>query len=447
MDKQRANILQIQKYLNGELDAKAMHRLEREAQHDPFLMDALEGYQNSGNQQANLDLLAGQLKARVNKKERRIIPWTTISIAAGVVGFMIVVGLLYKGGNDPAKPMQTAQVTELPKINADTVANAPVTTETEASSMAALQPQKKTVISSGLGNRYAPAVANKQVDVLKKVPSTLDDAEEPPALAGIATAPASATNAENTPLDEMVISAIAKQKDSAEMPLTVAITKKPRSQPLVSKAEGVAIIKDKRTDNSAYELSKLNLPPGYFTGTVTNTEGTPMAGATIKVDGKPAIVTQTDAKGVYKLPATAEKETVEVSYSGFESKRLSVGNGLSNTVAMKANVNTVNDAPGLGYSNSAGAVSNLAHPQKGWVMYQLYLAQQSYLPAGEKPGVVEIKFTVSPTGAVSNITVVKGLSPAANKKAVSLIADGPKWVGNKNGKPEEKILQLEFLIK
>ncbi len=80
-------------------------------------------------------------------------------------------------------------------------------------------------------------------------------------------------------------------------------------------------------------------------------------------------------------------------------------------------------------------------------MYQLYLAQKSYLPAGEKPGVVELKFTVSPTGAISNITVVKGLSPVANKKAVSVIADGPKWVGNANGKPEEKTLQLEFIIK
>ncbi|RWY49122.1 carboxypeptidase-like regulatory domain-containing protein [Mucilaginibacter gilvus] len=445
MDKQRANILQIQKYLNGELDAKAMHQLEREAQHDPFLMDALEGYQESaGNQQANLDLLARQLNTRVNKKERRIIPWTTISIAAGVVGFMIVVGLLYKGGDDNGKPMQTAQVTELPKVKADTIATTPVITDPSANSMAALQPNKKTVISPVLGNRYAPVAADKEVDILKKKPLALADAKEPPAVAEIAMVPASATNAESTPLDEMVIGAIAKQKDSLEMPLTVAVTKKATSQPLIGKAEGVAIIKDKRTDN-AYELNKLNLPPGFFSGRVANNQGTPLIGATIKVGGMPAIVTQTDANGRFTLPAAASKETVEVSYSGFESKKVSVSSGLFNAVAM--NANTANDASGAGYSNVAGAVSNLAHPQKGWVMYQLYLAQKSYLPAGEKPGVVELKFTVSPTGAVSNITVVKGLSPAANKKAVSIIADGPKWVGNVNGKPEEKTLQLEFLIK
>jgi hypothetical protein len=422
--------LQIQKYLNGELDAKAMHRLEREAQGDPFLMDALEGYQGSAvNQQANLKILAGQLSERVNKKDRRIMPWTTISIAAGVVGFMIVVGLLYKGDNSPVKTLQTAQVTELSKVKADTIASAPVITESKANVVAALQPRRKTAISSGLKNQDVTIAADKEDDILKK---------KPLALAEVAMEPPPTSNAESTPLDEMVMGAIAKQNDSVEMPLTVAVAKRATSQPLVSKAEGVSIIKDKRTDN-AYELSKLNLPPNFLTGTVINNQATPMPGATIKVEGKPLNFGQYDANGRLTLPAVAAKETTEVSYSGF--------NGRSNAGLYNANMNTANDASAIGYSSSAGLVSNLAHPQKGWVMYQLYLAQKSYLPSGEKPGVVELKFTVSPTGAISNITVVKGLSPAANKKAAGLIADGPKWVGNANGKPEEKTLQLEFIIK
>ena len=36
------DILQIRKYLNGELNARAMHQLERRAQDDPFLMDAMK---------------------------------------------------------------------------------------------------------------------------------------------------------------------------------------------------------------------------------------------------------------------------------------------------------------------------------------------------------------------------------------------------------------------
>jgi hypothetical protein len=146
--------------------------------------------------------------------------------------------------------------------------------------VAALQPRRKTAISSGLKNQDVTIAADKEDDILKK---------KPLALAEVAMEPPPASNAESTPLDEMIMGTIAKQKDSVEMPLTVAVTKKATSQTLVSKAEGVQIIKDKRTDN-AYELSKLNLPPNFLTGTVINNQATPMPGATIKVEGKPLIL-------------------------------------------------------------------------------------------------------------------------------------------------------------
>ena len=43
MSKHRDDIMQIKKYLAGQLDARAMHQLERRALDDPFLADALEG--------------------------------------------------------------------------------------------------------------------------------------------------------------------------------------------------------------------------------------------------------------------------------------------------------------------------------------------------------------------------------------------------------------------
>ena len=44
------DILQIRKYLNGELNTRAMHELERRALDDPFLADSLEGFeQTPGN--------------------------------------------------------------------------------------------------------------------------------------------------------------------------------------------------------------------------------------------------------------------------------------------------------------------------------------------------------------------------------------------------------------
>src|ERR1700733_7034161 len=86
MGKQAADISQIRKYLNGELDARAMHRLERQAQDDPFLMDALEGYQNAkSDQQMNLNELVTRLNDRVSEKRSRIIPLRVMGIAASVL--------------------------------------------------------------------------------------------------------------------------------------------------------------------------------------------------------------------------------------------------------------------------------------------------------------------------------------------------------------------------
>ena len=83
MSVKKADKEQIDKYLKGKLDARAMHKLEREAQDDPFLMDALEGYGAAGEQDGNLEELKGLLDKRIApKKERSIILWRVLPIAA-----------------------------------------------------------------------------------------------------------------------------------------------------------------------------------------------------------------------------------------------------------------------------------------------------------------------------------------------------------------------------
>jgi protocatechuate 3,4-dioxygenase beta subunit len=78
------NISKIGKYLKGQLDIRVMHRLEREAQDDPFLMGALDGYEtNSKDQETNLADLKERLAKRVApKNERSTLLWHVLPIAA-----------------------------------------------------------------------------------------------------------------------------------------------------------------------------------------------------------------------------------------------------------------------------------------------------------------------------------------------------------------------------
>lgn len=84
MSTKENNISQITDYLKGKLDARAMYKLERNAQDDPFLMDAVEGFETIGQDQgANLLELQTRLAERVaDKKDRSILLWRILPIAA-----------------------------------------------------------------------------------------------------------------------------------------------------------------------------------------------------------------------------------------------------------------------------------------------------------------------------------------------------------------------------
>lgn len=96
MSTNQHNIDQIQAYLSGKLDAKAMHALERQAQSDPFLMDALEGYQETGkDQQNNLNDISARFNERTTTQAKRpVILWRVLPVAATVL-LALAAGLIW----------------------------------------------------------------------------------------------------------------------------------------------------------------------------------------------------------------------------------------------------------------------------------------------------------------------------------------------------------------
>lgn len=123
MSTNKADIQQIQKYLRGELDAKAMHDLEKQAQDDPFLRDAIEGYEAMGtDQQANFD----EVKERFAQRngQGRTIRWRTLSIAATLLVMLGAGWLFYR--SEHKGPTQTAA--SLPVMEKVKVLSPPVDT-------------------------------------------------------------------------------------------------------------------------------------------------------------------------------------------------------------------------------------------------------------------------------------------------------------------------------
>jgi len=87
------NIIRIQQYLKGELSPEEMHELEHEALYDPFLNDALEGYQYKGVNTGKLTLLQQRLQDRITAlpEERSRLLFTSQRLGIAAVACLLFI--------------------------------------------------------------------------------------------------------------------------------------------------------------------------------------------------------------------------------------------------------------------------------------------------------------------------------------------------------------------
>ena len=89
----------LEDYLDGKLDAKAMHDVERRSLEDPFVAEALAGLSLSPKRVQSLSLLQKQLQDRIAQKpvaqKRWQITSQRLSIAAAAAVLFVTVSLLF----------------------------------------------------------------------------------------------------------------------------------------------------------------------------------------------------------------------------------------------------------------------------------------------------------------------------------------------------------------
>jgi TonB family protein len=443
----KADILQVRKYLNGELDAKAMHRLEHDALDDPFLMDALEGFESAPkDQQANLADLTARLQQRTEQKKGRVISWQVWSIAASVLIVLTIGGLWIKR----TSPEQTKQLAELTKdktqvVNKDTVATPPPhsTQETLMANNAAKQPVLTSADRPTATRQTAPAKSvyqqeisagdNKGAapvdDVLKKKqPVTQYDVAEP--------------KQESSSVSEMVVMNYNDNKAKADsLALLAKKAREKASTPIESKLTGkvagleVITSKDAKTQ---FGYSTIN---GVIVGKGDNM---PVVGAAIRIQGTNKS-TVTDVNGYFTMPVTKNKETLDIASIGYQPRQVSVKRGDSLKVVLNPDNEALAEVTVAGNDKVSKTVA--AHPQGEMAGLKKYLQANAIVAEGDATGTVSVQFTVNADGTLSDFKIKKSLSAVADQKAIDLIKAGPTWVGNSNGKPEQVTVKVKFATK
>jgi hypothetical protein len=415
----------IRKYHNGELDARAMHQLEKEAQNDPFLMEALEGYEQSGlDQQPNLDDVYARLRDRTQKAERRIIPWKWISIAASILVVLLIGRLLFRHHSPEVKntlvkitkPKQAPTITKLANIdNVDALIHPPSATKLIANN-------KHRKINRNI-KTYSPIIS-------------ADAASAPPPSADIAP---NQYNKDTASLGEVAVIGYTTQKKTLILGSASSIPQ--------------GFIADKNIPEVNNELSGkvagVNITQSRnkpIIGIVKDETNQPIPGATVKIKGtdKSAV---TDMHGKFVLPDVSSGSTLDVAFMGYNSRKITVKNPDSLVIAMQPNTASLSEVVVTGYGvkkqDDEQLVYEAAHPANGWGDFKRYLKDNAKSPDG-KTGVVKISFSVDQYGLLSDFKILKSLSTESDNMAIQLIQTGPRWITNTDHKPETITVRVRF---
>jgi TonB family protein len=427
--KRETDIILIRKYLNGELDTRAMHQLEKRAQDDPFLMDAIEGYEKAGSdQQPNLDELAGRLQQRIARGERRIIPFKFIAAAASILAVLTISGLwLYRSRPEKTKIAQVtpAEIKIKPVLPPQSGTAKPNAVKPDE--MAALKPGRRPVHL-----KKSAVVYNK----ITAAPSPVIVADQ---IASISDKSKAKEQKDTVPLNEVIVMGYTNQKKK-DVTASVTTVSPGVERLLQGRAAGVMI---RGTGTNNVQVPKKTIK-GQIVG---KDDGLPIVGATVRVQGTNASAV-TDANGMFNLSADSNKSKLIVAYIGYTARQVNIRQRDSlNTIALEPANAALAEVVVTGYTNPAAtdntAVMN-AHPRAGWSSFKKYLKQNAVSPDG-KTGVVKLSFDVDRAGAINNMFILKSLSPAADQKAIELVKSGQGWAGSSTGKPEKVKVRVKFI--
>ena len=401
-------------YIRGLRKGKEAHRLEKESMQDPFLADAMDGYnQVEGNHEQRIEKLRMQVSAHsAKKKNTYAITW---SIAAClIIGFGISSYFLFlkKSMTDEVFIAEESVSTKLAEPAA------PLTPAIPATPTVPATPQKEI------------ALATTKVKT------------------------------DSTPISEIT----ARQADKKDMIAKIQTTSQPQGAPVAAVpmmeevSEETAALQEVVATIDTFEsesdkkmkMAKVAtiLPQNnMIKGRVTNEKGEPLIGASVTYKGT-NIGTITNMNGEFSLVKKDDKKRLTAQFIGYDPVEIRVDTSRTMLIAMNENKQALNEVVVVGYgakknkkSVTAGTVVKgneqankdiTPQPVIGKRKFQKYLKENLVRPTDEKcaqvKGKVVLTFLVNKEGRPFSIKVKESLCESSDKEAIRLIQEGPDWI-------------------
>lgn len=393
----------LEDYLDGKLDAKTMHQVERLSLEDPFVAEALAGLSKSPKRTQTLSLLQKQLEERVAQKPIEAKRWQItsqrLSIAAAAAVLFVIASLLFWmresnnreqiAANTPKKvevAIATNKVTEKPVVKAKEEVEK-IITETKKNTYA--NHSKKRSSSS----IQPPVVALAEIPL-----NSLEDKSE-----------------------KLSLRAIAIQENKKEL------AAKQAASALSGKVAG------------------LKMKSNVVQGVVYGEDKLPISGASVKLKGS-SLGATTDSKGQFSLMVDSllNSPSLQVAYLGFMPKEVNFKKNENLSIELKPNGQALNEVVIRGNTPSplkrmsAASVTSVVkspEPLGNWNEFEEYIVNNNRLLIDKKltGRDITLRFKINKKGNPTNIRVVKNpsLTPKQTKEeeneAIRLLKNGPKW--------------------
>ncbi len=398
--------MKLTDYIQGKRRGKEANALEREAMNDPFLQDAIDGFDSiPDNHLETIHELENRIVQKANNRKRNYA-WWSIGAAAVLILLIGIGNLLNLQMNVPVNTAHQLlkQLILPPKDSVEQIE--------------IIHPKTTKVLARNTEKQISKESfeLKSQSELKNSVIQTMTDSIKTEA----STPQLASTN--------IALKETEPQKNALNKSESV-------DNVLGGRVSGLAVISEnKKPDNlPKVPVNIANRTSENVKGKVLDEKGEPVIGATVKIKGKNAGVV-TNFNGEFELAAKVDKDKLVASYIGYDKQEI-VANGDSNIIRMKDSQLALNEVVVIGYgtvkkSSMTGAVSSTRSSNQifGESEFKKYFDKnRSKNICTDVKASIRIEFRIDDNGKPVDLKVKKCNCQELENEFNRIVNMSPKW--------------------
>ncbi len=402
--------IDIQRYLQHKMSPQEMHDFEKALMDDPFLADAMEGFSASDQVLAEKHLLAVESALTEKREKAKVVPLSAKKTAWWRVAAIVLVVIL------------TGVITY-------SVFNKNGLSNIEEVQIAAAKPKAVTPLTDSIGPADKPLA---ETNILPGRTLNKRNNGSP------VIYPKKNSLAQTEPMEMKADSASVTMSNNTP---TASLMASPTAATAYNNAPAA---KQMRVSSNAVIQNE-------FKGKVLNKLGEPLPFATIKANNN-NIATVSDGNGNFTLKAGDSVLKVNINSPGYVSATEEIKTGKPvNNIVLKENdlslaevvVTQLNKKKRTIVINAKADTSVAAEPAGGWKNFTQYMnVHLDSLKGIDDENLNEdfdLEFFVDKQGRPVDIKASEDADKLLAEKAISILANGPKWNKKKDKKMKVSI--------